>query len=388
MRFEFASASRILFGEKTVHEAPALAARMGRRALVITGGTPLRSKGFIDSLQDAGISVIPFSIAGEPTTDIVLQAAATGRSHACDLVIGIGGGSVIDGGKAIAALLTNPGELFDYLEVIGKAQALPFPPAPYIAIPTSAGTGTEVTRNAVIISREHKVKVSMRSEMMLPKLVVVDPELTYSMPPGVTATTGLDALTQLIEAYVSRKSNPLTDGICREGLVRAARSLKTAFENGNDADARRDMCLASLFSGIALANAGLGAVHGFAAPIGGRFDAPHGLVCARLLPAVMDTNIRALNRKHPGSPALMRYDDIAGILTGDPSASAPAGISWIQRLCRDLRIDTLRTIGISESDIQPLVASARKASSMKGNPIELTEEELEAILRSVMTPAS
>ncbi len=385
MRFEFATASRIIFGEGTIQEVPALAARMGRRALVITGSSPLRSQGFIDCLQNMGTSVTPFVIAREPTTDIILEGTAIAKSHACDLVVGIGGGSVIDGGKAIAALLTNPGELFDYLEVIGKAQTLLLPPAPYIAIPTSAGTGTEVTKNAVIISREHKVKVSMRSEMMLPKLVVVDPELTYSMPPGVTATTGLDALTQLIEAYVSLRANPLTDGICREGLTRAARSLKAVYEDGNDSDARHDMSLASLFSGIALANAGLGAVHGFAAPIGGRFDAPHGLVCARLLPVVMETNIRALAQRDPGSSALNRYDGIARILTNHSAAHAREGITWIQGLCKDLHIPSLAGIGMSERDIPSLVQSAMRASSMKGNPVELTEEELKSILQSAMT---
>lgn len=384
MRFEFATASRIIFGEGAIHEVPALAARVGRRALVITGGSPLRSQKFVNSLQDMGISVTPFIIAKEPTTDIVIEGARTARSQACDLVIGIGGGSVIDGGKAIAALLTNPGELFDYLEVIGKAQTLALPPAPYIAIPTSAGTGTEVTKNAVIISREHKVKVSMRSEMMLPGLVVVDPELTWSMPPEVTATTGLDALTQLLEAYVSLRANPLTDGICREGFMRAARSLKPAYADGSNAAARHDMSLASLFSGIALANAGLGAVHGFAAPMGGRFDAPHGLVCAGLLPVVMETNIRALNKRLPGSSALARYDEIARILTNNPEADAQDGIRWIQGLCKDLHIPALACIGMSEVDIPSLVQAAMRASSMKGNPIELTAEELKEILLSAM----
>jgi len=296
MQFQFATAARIVFGPGTVNDVPSYASDMGRRALLVTGKNTGRAEGLMAGLASAGLSVTLFSIGSEPTTDLVLEGASTAREAGCDLVVAQGGGSVIDAGKAVAALLTNPGDLFDYLEVVGKARAIANPPVPYVAVPTTAGTGTEVTKNAVIISPGHKVKVSMRSDLMLPRLVVVDPELTCSMPPEVTAATGLDALTQLIEAFVTQKAGPLTDGICREGLARAARSLQRAWENGNDRAAREDMCLASLFSGMALANAGLGAVHGFAAPIGGSFDAPHGVVCARLLPYVMEANINASPR--------------------------------------------------------------------------------------------
>lgn len=385
MQFEFATASRIVFGAGSVNGVPSIAQGMGRHALVLSGKDPGRAEGLKSMLAAAGLMVTSFAVTREPTTDMVIEGAALARDAGCDLVIAQGGGSVIDAGKAIAALLTNPGGLFDYLEIIGKAGKIAVSPAPYIAIPTTAGTGTEVTKNAVIISPEHKVKVSMRSDMMLPRLVVVDPELTYSMPREVTASTGLDALTQLIEAYVTQKANPMTDGVCREGLVRASRSLQRAYENGDDRNAREDMSLASLLSGIALANAGLGAVHGFAAPIGGQFDAPHGIVCARLLPYVMEANIHALSRRRPNSPVLKRFEEMAKILTDDQYALAAQGVDWVKRLCRKLNIPTLSSVGITQKDIPEITAKAMRASSMKGNPITLTEEELSHVMKKAIT---
>ena len=385
MRFEFTTAAKILFGPGTAREVPALAHSMGRRALVIGGRSAERTSGLIRGLQEQAVETVAFSVSREPTTEIVLEGLALARAQGCDLVIGMGGGSVIDAGKAIAALMTNPGGLFDYLEVIGRAQAVTVPPAPYIAIPTTAGTGTEVTRNAVIISPEHKVKVSMRSDMMLPRLVAADPDLTLSVPPDITACTGLDALTQLIEAFVSIRANPLTDALCREGLARAGWSLKTAYTKGDDTSAREDMMLASLFSGLALANAGLGAVHGFAAPLGGMFDAPHGAICARLLPIVMEANITALARRSPDSPALARYAEIARILTNDPGADARQGIAWVEETCAAMRIPSLDRIGMRREDIPVLVEKAGRASSMKGNPVELAKEELAAIIDKALS---
>jgi alcohol dehydrogenase class IV len=313
--------------------------------------------------------------------DLVLSGAQRARDDRCDLVIGIGGGSVVDTGKAIAALLTNEGDLLDYLEVIGRGQPLTRPSAPYIAIPTTAGTGSEVTRNAVLASPRHRVKVSMRSPLMLPRLAVVDPELTHSMPPGLTASTGLDAFTQVLEPYVSHRANPVTDAICREGLRRAAHSLRRAYEDGSDAAAREDMALVSLFGGLALANAGLGAVHGFAGPLGGMFDGPHGALCARLLPYVMETNVRALQSRMSGSPILARYDEVARILTGKASARAMDGVLWVQDLCQALDVPPLSTFGLTTADFPKVVDQARKASSMKANPIVLTDEELGEILK-------
>jgi alcohol dehydrogenase class IV len=281
-------------------------------------------------------------------------------------------------------MLTNPGELLDYLEVIGRGQTLTQPPAPCIAIPTTAGTGAEVTRNAVLGSPEHRVKVSLRSPLMLPRLALIDPELTHSMPPAVTASTGLDALTQVLEPYVSNAANPMTDAICREGLRRAARSLRQAYENGNDAAAREDMALTSLFGGLALANAKLGAVHGFAAVLGGMFHAPHGAVCAVLLPHVMTINVQALQARQPESEALRRYDEVARILTGFDEAVATDGVAWVQALGQALNVPGLGSYGLTPADFPTVIEKSAVASSMQGNPLKLATEEMAEILNRAL----
>ena len=320
MSFEFSTAARIIFGPGIVVQIGALARELGRHALVTTGLDPAQGERVLVSLAAAGVDYVTLVVSGEPTTDLARQGAQLARESGCDLVIGLGGGSAIDAAKAVAALAANGGDPLDYLEVVGRGRSLTQPSLPCIAIPTTAGTGAEVTRNAVLASPEHGIKASLRSETMLPRLALVDPELTYSLPAAVTASTGLDALTQLIEPFTSSKANPLTDALCREGMMRAARSLRTAYEDGRDAVAREDMAHASLFGGLALANAGLGVVHGFAGPVGGAFHAPHGAVCAAFLPHVMAVNARALRTRQPGSAALARYDEIARILTGQAAA--------------------------------------------------------------------
>jgi alcohol dehydrogenase class IV len=282
-------------------------------------------------------------------------------------------------------MLANGGELLDYVEIIGRGQALTEPSVPFMAIPTTAGTGAEVTRNAVLASPEHKVKVSLRSPLMLAKVALVDPELTYDLPPALTASTGLDALTQLIEPFVCLRANPMTDGLCVEGLQRAARSLRVTFNDGQNKSAREDMAVASLFGGLALANAGLGAVHGFAGPLGGMFPAaPHGAICAALLPHVMSANLRALRQRAPDSGALPRYDEVARRLTGRAPATADDGIKWVGQLVGDLKIPRLGTYGIQSEHVAELVKKAMQASSMKANPVALTPEELAGTLRQAL----
>jgi alcohol dehydrogenase class IV len=380
MRFEFATATRIIFGAGTVQEVASHAAGFGRRALLVTGSDPERAASLVAQLEGEEIEVTTYPVAGEPTTTVVLEGVSKAREFEAQVIIGFGGGSALDAGKAIAALANNEGDIYDYLEVIGRGQALIEPPASYIAIPTTAGTGTEVTRNAVLASAEHQVKVSLRSPLMLPRLAIIDPELTYSLPPEVTASTGLDALTQVMEPFVSVFANPLTDAICREGMWRAGRSLRLAYERGDDAVAREDMALTSLFGGLALANAKLGAVHGFAGPIGGMFPAPHGVICARLLPLVMEANVRVLQAQDPGSPALARYDEVAQLLTGNGEARAADGLAWVQSLSQALAIPLLSEYGLLAADFPEIVVKSSKASSMKGNPIVLTEAELTGIL--------
>jgi alcohol dehydrogenase class IV len=380
MNFEFATATRIVFGAGKVREAISTAASMGSKALIVSGSTASRLDAFMQKLQAENVECTGFSMSGEPTIPGVAEGARIAKEAQCKLVIGYGGGSALDGAKAIAALMTNPGSPLDYLEVVGKGKSLKHPCAPCICIPTTAGTGCEVTRNSVLISPEHRVKVSLRSPLMLPRLAVVDPELTYMLPPSITASTGMDALTQLLEPYVCKFANPFTDSICRDGIRRAAGSLHSAYTDINNADARENMALASLFGGLALANSGLGAVHGLAAVMGGMFPIPHGIVCARLLPIVMKANLKALKERAPNSPALPRYDEIARLLTGSPSAKADDGIEWIQSLSRELSIPKLSTLGMTREDLPAIAAQAKKASSMKGNPVALTVKELTGIL--------
>ena len=382
-RFEFATTSRIIFGPGTLKEVPELATQLGCRPLVLTGKNRKRAEPLLDLLKTAGMQPLTFAVPEEPTIEMTLEGVQLARKKGCDVVMGMGGGSVMDAAKAIAALITNPGDIMDYLEVIGRGRPLTQASAPCIAIPTTAGTGTEVTRNSVLASTEHRVKVSLRSPSMLPDLAVVDPELTYSMPPSLTASTGLDAFTQLLEPFVSVKSNPLTDALCREGLKRAARSLRGAFENGSDRLARQDMAVASLFGGLALANAKLGAVHGFAGTMGAMFSIPHGVVCACLLPYVMEVNVKALEQRGP-LEFLSRYDEVARLLTGIPSAGATDGIDWIHDLCNALEVTPLLEFGITEAHFPEMIAGAKRASSMKGNPVELTDEELMEILRKAV----
>jgi alcohol dehydrogenase class IV len=327
------------------------------------------------------LGTVPFAVNGEPSVDLIRRGTAYARAEGCDLVIAIGGGSAIDAGKALAAMLTNPGDPLDYLEVIGRGQPLERTPAPFIAVPTTSGTGSEVTRNAVLGSPEHRVKASLRSASMLPRLAIVDPELTVTLPRAVTASTGLDALTQLIEPYVSVRANPMTDLFCVEGIRRAATDLAGAWNDGSDLEARTSMSWAALLGGLSLANAGLGAVHGFAAPVGGMFPAPHGAVCAAVLPHAMTINIQALRAREPQGRALQRYDEVARLLTENPHATAEEGAQWVGKLCRHFEIPPLRTYGVREADVAELAEKAVKTSSMKGNPIALTMEELQEIAK-------
>jgi alcohol dehydrogenase class IV len=377
MRFEFATASRIIFGAGEARSAAQAVAAFGSRLLLVTGTSGDRAGLPIPHAES-------FAVSGEPTVDMVRLAIAAARAAHCDAVVAVGGGSVIDAGKAIAALLANPGDPLDYLEVIGGGRALDRPSAAFIAIPTTAGTGSEVTRNAVLGSSEHGVKASLRSPHMLPALAIVDPELTFDLPRALTGSTGLDALTQLIEPFVSPRANPMTDLYCVEGIRRAAASLETACDKPQDRAAREAMSWASLLGGLSLANAGLGAVHAFAAPIGGMFPAPHGAVCAAILPHAIETNFEALRSRDPRSRALERYAEVARLVTRQPHAVVGDLVLWIMDLCQRLAIPPLSRYGVTEQDIPEIAAKAAKTSSMKGNPISLTEAELHNIARSAL----
>lgn len=378
MQFEFGTASRIVFGRGAIKQLPELARTCGRHALVVTGRSTQRAAPALEALHQSGISSKLFAVEGEPTLDTVRQGAKAARDG-CDLLIGFGGGSAMDAAKAIAALATNSGEPLDYLEVIGKGEALVHPPLPCLAVPTTAGTGAEVTRNAVIGSPEHRVKASLRGPFLLPKVAVVDPELTFNTPLQVTAASGLDALTQLTEAFVSCRAQVFTDMFCRTGMTHVRTALRTAFKDGKNLAARESMSFASLLSGLALANAGLGVVHGFAAPLGGMLNAPHGALCAAVLPSAVEVNIRALRQRAPEHAALGRYREIAHLLTANERAEPEDLIPWLLSITRDLCIQPLKNLGLGPSQIPELVKKAATANSTKANPLPLTMDELTEI---------
>ena len=384
MSFDFATASRIIFGIGTVKDAGKLASQFGSNAFLISSCGGADPSQLMDILKTAGIHYSSIEVCGEPTVGFVLEAVQAAKKNQCDLVISFGGGSVIDTGKAVAAMLTNPGDLLDYLEVVGRGRPLLQSSMPMMAIPTTAGTGSEVTRNAVLAVPEQQVKVSLRSPLMLPRLALVDPELTFGLPPAITASTGMDALTQVIEPYVSVRANEMVDLYCREGIMRAARSLKLVYHHGDYGQGRVDMAWTSLLGGLCLANAGLGAAHGFAAPIGGMFTAPHGAVCARLLPFVVEANCWALRERQPENPVIARYAEIAGILCNNNDASVEEGIEWLKQLCSDLQIPPLSDYGVRKADIGILVQKSTAASSMKANPIQLTATEMADILEKAL----
>lgn len=346
-QFEFATAGRVVFGNGRKSEAISAARALGAKPLLVTGAHPRRAAWFGEA------ETLPVST--EPSVEDARTGAARAREAGCDVVVAVGGGSAIDLAKAVAALAANPGDVLDYLEVVGRAQPLERDPLPVVAVPTTAGTGSEVTRNAVLGSKQRGVKASFRHVKMLPRVAVVDPELTAELPRDLTAWTGLDALTQLIEPAVSKRANPLTAALCNEAIPRAIGALRRLARDLGDMEARSEMAFASLCGGMALANAGLGAVHGFAAPIGGRFQAPHGAVCARLLPLVIEANGR--------------------------------GLEWLdaaRELVEAFQVPGLARWGVAETDIAPLVERARNASSMKANPVELEDAVMADILRRAL----
>ena len=380
MRFEFRTPGRIIFGRGTLSETGIAASRLGGKALVVTGSDGSRAASLLDSLSSNGVGYVTFQVRSEPTLDTARRGSMEARESGCDLVIGMGGGSALDLAKAVAMLHTNRGDPLDYIELIGLGRPIVYPSAPFVAIPTTAGSGSEATSNAVLYSPDHGIKASLRSPLMIPVLAVIDPDLSLSVPDRVTASTGMDALSQVIEPFLSRHANPLTDSVCREGMSRAARSLLRVFQDGSDLEARQDLTLASLCGGLALGNSGLGAVHGLASVIGGKYRAPHGAVCARLLPSVMRANLASLRSRMPTGEPMNRFDEIARILTGKPDAKAEDGIEWVDALGNELLIPPLMTYGLAEADFSDLVSQSLQSSSMKGNPVPLTNDELAGIL--------
>jgi len=373
--FEFATAGRIVAGPGRAAELPGVLAGLGSRVLICTGANPARHASLLAGL---GLPAAVFPVAGEPTAELARAGVAAAREHGADVVAAIGGGSVIDLGKAAAMLLANGGDPLDYLEVVGSGRKITQPSAPCVAVPTTAGTGAEVTANAVLAVPGHRLKASLRSPLMIPRVALVDPQLSVSCPPSVTAASGLDALTQCLEPFVSVRATPLTDGLAREGLRRAATGLRAAYADGADLAARKDMALCALLGGMALANAKLGAVHGLAGVIGGTADVPHGMACAALLAPVIEANVRTLRTAAPGSSALDRYAEAAQLLTGKPGASVEDGLAWIGETLTLLGVPGLAAFGLGPGQAGDIAAAAMTSSSMQGNPVPLSQGQLEA----------
>ncbi len=382
MNFEFVTANRILVKTNGLSDLEHLIQPYGQRVLLVARRSAQATKDAQTYLENAHKSVEVIYVKGEPTLEQLSENVDFARAGNFDVVVGIGGGSVIDMGKMIAALITNTRPIMDYLEVIGQAMPLTKQPKPYIAIPTTSGTGAEVTKNGVVSSAKHKVKVSLRSPMMFADIVIIDASLTLSLPGHVTASTGMDALTQNIEPYVSNQANPITDAFAKAGIQHIGGSLKQAYDEPTNLKAREAMAIGSLMGGLALANAKLGAVHGFAAVLGGMYDINHGAVCALLLPHVMRANVDALQASDDQHPILKRYQEVAVLLTNDKGASIEDGIDFVFDLVKHCKIPSLASFNIPAADDAIIIEKAKNSSSMKGNPIMLTEAQLQSILEN------
>ncbi len=380
--FEFATAGRVIFGLGVRSQAALATAGLGSRAVVVTGRSVARAQPLLDDLAALGVACERFSVPSEPTVDQIREGLRLAARHQAQVIVALGGGSAIDAAKAIGLMATHAGDPLDYLEVVGGGRAFERPGLPVIALPTTGGTGAEVTRNAVLASTAHHLKGSLRSPWMLPRLAFVDPGLTVGAPADVTARSGFDALSQLVEPYLSVRANPMTDALCREGLARVARSLRRVASGAEDEAGRTDLALAATLSGMALANAGLGIVHGLASVLGGMLAAPHGGLCARLLAPALRVNAMALRQRQPNGPGLQRLADLGAWLAGD--ARPEAAMEWIESLAHDLRIPTLSAYGLTDTAIPQATEAATRASSTRGNPVVLTSDEIGTILEKAL----
>ncbi len=380
---------RIRFGAGVFARVPELIHQYGSRALIVTGGRALRETlhwgRFTQALSRQHIEWQTLPVSGEPSPELVDEAVARFRETDWSVVVGIGGGSVLDTAKAIAGLLPSGDSVMDYLEGVGPERPYQGPPVPYIAVPTTAGTGSEATRNAVL-SRQGPggFKKSFRHEQLVPEHAVVDPELLASCPPALIAANGMDALTQLLESYTSLNANPFTDALARSGLEAVRDGLLPWYQDPAGAGAARSrMAYGALLSGITLAQCGLGSVHGLASPLGAFFPIPHGVVCGTLVAACTAANIQAMNEREPDNPALKKYAEAGRLLAGRPAAGdEEARRALVERLedwTRRLGLEPLSAAGVGAGDIDRIVAHCR-GSSMKTNPVVLTDSEIADIL--------
>lgn len=368
--FAFATANEIVFGRGKARQAPPRIASMGRSVFVVTGQNAARNEWLLDALEAEGCKVRTFAVTKEPDVEIILNGVEAAKGY--DVVVAIGGGAVIDAGKAIAAIAPASRDLMDHLEVVGKGLPLDNPPLPFVAMPTTSGTGAEVTKNAVIDVPEHKRKVSLRDNRMLADIAIIDPALTDNCPKAVTLASGLDAITQVIEPYICTRANPMTDALCRDAIPRGLKAIQTLMKR-EDTAAREDMALVSLFGGLALANAGLGVVHGLAGPLGGLTGAPHGAICGALLPHGLATNLSA----DPENP---RIAEVIQWIAEAFSTTADKALNTLRNWSRANGLKGLDDMGISEEAREAAARAAETSSSMKANPVRLSYEQLIALM--------
>jgi len=386
--FSISRLPRIEFGSGKLAKLPAIARKYGTRALLVTGAgsfkrSPLWST-LTARLKKQGITWLDLSIPGEPSPHMVDEAVRTLRSEGIDVVIGIGGGSALDAAKAIAGLLKPGNSVMDHLEGVGPELPYSGPSTPFIAVPTTAGTGSEATKNAVLsVQGFDGFKKSFRDEQLVAEVALVDPDLLATCPPAVIAANGMDALTQLLESYVSSRAAPLTDSLAWGGIKAARDGLLALYADAGDAMARERMAYAAMVSGITLAQVGLGSVHGLAAPLGAYFPIPHGVACGTLVATATRVNIDTLRNHEPGHSALEKYAQVGRLLSKQGQlgrdAAYTALLETLESWTRVLKLPTLAHYGVTPADIPRIVANSR-GSSMKTNPVQLGDEDIAAIL--------
>jgi alcohol dehydrogenase class IV len=377
--FSFISPQSIHFGRGQSQQTAALAKSFGEAALLVHGASARRAEWLIKSCQNAGLTTKTISCQSEPSLPDIELALAQLEGFHPNVVIALGGGSVIDFAKALAALMRCSGRPLDYLEIVGGGKPIDHPPIPMIALPTTAGTGSEVTKNAVITVPEHSIKVSLRDPRMVPDIAIIDAALMQGAPQRVALTAGLDAVVQVIEPYLSVKANPMTDAICHAAIPIGLKVLRDLVEN-DAPEAWDSMAWVSTCGGLALANSGLGAVHGFAGVIGGKSNAPHGEICGALLPAVLESHLRKAEGQTETHKRLQWILDLMD--THFAQSEGGMGVSGLRRWSTKMGLRGLEDMGLSVSDFSEVVTAASKASSMKGNPFSLSVMELLQILQA------
>jgi alcohol dehydrogenase class IV len=384
--FQFAKVPKILFGNGMISKLPGIIGDYGTRILIVTGRSSFSASAFssrlFEELQKSGIAFYVVSIPGEPSPEDIDLAVERFKNADIELVVGIGGGSAVDAGKAISAMLGKKEPVMEFLEGIGKTEH-PGTKIPFIAVPTTSGTGSEATKNAVI-SRTGSAgfKRSLRHDNLVPDIALVDPGLTIGCTPGITAASGMDCFTQLTEAYLSEKGNPYTDALAVEGLKKIKVSLWKSYSDGTDSDARAGMSFAALTSGICLANAGLGTVHGFASSLGGMFSIPHGLVCGSLMAKANEINVRELRRSGVNGTALEKYSQLGRLLLGEEGKTddyyIDGFIGYLQTLTEKFMLPGLKTYGVTEDDVLQICS----VTENKNNPVKLERDDMVEILLS------